>query len=1563
MTQPRSPLLFLSHAAVDTDAARALAERIEGSADARAHGLRVFFDKRDIAAGRGWQQQLESAIDVDSTAFAVLVGSRGIVNWVESEVRLALDRTRREPDYPLIPIVSDRCGTDFEEALPPFVKLYQAVRNVESDADEFAKLLSAALRSSGGRPPAVVAEPFVGLYSFQSSDAYIFFGREQETDELVERLRRNQLVMVVGDSGSGKSSLVKAGLLPRFRGGALADSTLDGRGGPWHVVETRPRADPFHALADDLADAARALGMPLTEIDVLRARVRSRRPDALRDALIDAAPRGAEVLLCVDQFEELWTQCASDARIDIAHVLARLADPTRPSRVRVVLTMRRDYFNLCRELDELRALIEPAQGKPEPDPVYTLRRITDHGLRRAVAEPLRLAGARETTALERRILADAGDQPAEITLVQVALDETWRRRAEHDGNLLEAYVEIGGVAGALAQLAEDLFRDKLNEHERLAAEPIFLRLVRLGDTGGTTRRVAARHEFDDETWRLVQKFGAADFRRLMAISGASGVETVELCHEALVTQWPRYQSWLQAAAHDKRRHDRLIEATRRWLAADRVEDCLLSGRDLDDGLAVGKVRPHWVCPTEDQLLAASAARREESLKRERHLADQEQASARRRLRTLRITTLVFGALALAISYAAWRAVHSEHEARQLALQLREATVATYVGEALRRVDEDDASSALAYLAGALRIDGTRDSARALLLDLLQRRAWPAPLYTLEGLGNVAAAALSPDGRSVVVAAQDSARVWDLRSGRPLTPPIRGVSPMTFVAYSPDGARLATTSLDGSVRVWDAVTGQPSCPAIPHAAPPVSITFSPNGELLATTTRQGAVRVWGARSGLPLGPSLEHRNPISRVILSNDEHRVWTVMDVMPQGSVPPASLGVDDRRPLSGDYQRVPGSNDERVWLLQRRVVLWDFVSGRRMPTPWSRSDLGLPIVASNHEGTLVVGPASDGMSHADARRTAQVWDLRTGRPLTAFQHPGQVTAAEFSPDGRRVVTRSSDLGIRIWNVADGRVRLLPQRQRESARSMTFGAGGTHVVIISDNWAIRAWDALAGKPTTEPWQRASKQRVLQVGWRATGLYVMTVDATVARGALEVSAAHPPRALVLHRSHASGSVWFHPSGRCILTVSGSDVWILDVGAGRPARAVMRHQATVTDFAFSLDGKAVVTTSFDGSARLWEACTGRPLSQPLQHGAAVMSVGFGPGGQFATASFDKSVRLWDVHDLTAPRATLRHSEKVWSVAFDPRGTMVAAGLDDGTVHLWSLGGAPRDTGILTHDVQVLTMRFNANGSRLITAGGGHARVWDVTARRPIGPRLRGPGGIRDARLSADGRLALTYSSDDAARMWDVTNGSEMIPALKHGGQVTDAVFSADGRMIATASRDGSARLWDARTGAPVSTPLVHDGEVTAVAFSPDGTRLATMSQDGSTVLWDVLRSQPIDAEFLADFAETVSGRRISSKGALEDVTDRANRIKRLREGSGSAPLGEPTALSFARWFFADPWERSISPLSAITVPEYIQQRLDTGDPAERADVERDFAGHPLLRRHKASEPAHASPDARR
>jgi hypothetical protein len=329
----------------------------------------------------------------------------------------------------------------------------------------------------------------------------------------------------------------------------------------------------------------------------------------VRDALRCELPASrTRTLLVVDQFEELWTLTPAEQRIAYLDLLLELATPGDVAFT-VVLTMRRDYYNLCSAHEQLYARLEANDRRCR----YLVGRMQDESLYQIVTQPLKLAGIDEQIAatFARIVLRDVGDRPGDLALVQFALTETWKRRQEHGGDLLLTYLspEIGRIEGALARAAERVYAQVLIPHYAdQDIEAVFIRLVRLGDTGGATRRLARRREFDQIRWSMLQILAEDRGNRLILISGGEDNERAEISHEALVTQWPRFQRWLQSAADHKRTLEALIDRAASWAAASGQEAKtarLATGAERQLFSDLSNAYVHWLSDTEINFVKAS----------------------------------------------------------------------------------------------------------------------------------------------------------------------------------------------------------------------------------------------------------------------------------------------------------------------------------------------------------------------------------------------------------------------------------------------------------------------------------------------------------------------------------------------------------------------------------------------------------------------------------------------------------------------------------------------------------------------------------------------------------------------------------------------------------------------------------------------------------------------------------------------------------------------------------------------------------------------------------------------
>lgn len=605
-----SSRLFLSHSGEDAQAAQDLARRL------RAIGVEVWLDVDRLEPGDPWMAKIEEAL-ASSDAFAVYVGRSGVQGWADQEVRVALSRAVTDESFRLIPILGPNADP---ASLPLFLRQHQwlDLRKEIGDSqivEQLELLLTAPARSTSLLQPN--QEPFLGLRFFDEDDAFLFFGRDLEVDQLLEALGSKRLLTVVGASGSGKSSLIRAGLVPALRRGRLSRQGAWIR--DWRVAVTRPAASPFEELARALPELASSLSMP-EKVQLVEscAKLLATGTRGLGRCISQIVPRGSNTLVVVDQLEELFTQTdSSEERQRFIESLLALTTQTGEWPVWVVLVLRSDFFTSCWEQDGLPAAIASN--------LYAVQRMARSQLSEAIRMPALLADVQLEAGLEETLLEEVGDEPGNLSLLEHALAQLWDRRSE--GRLTHAaYESIGRLGGALHHHAERVYGE-FSEDEREIVRRIFLELTSVLDEGRETRRSVEKNELlkQGAEHQLAESvlLRLAD-RRLVTVLGpedgsleteGEAREVVEVAHEALIRRWRRLQGWLSESRADLLFERAIRRSAIDWHVLGRDAGALYRGRQLERALAWATEREFDVPGVVFEFLTAAReyAERESSL--------------------------------------------------------------------------------------------------------------------------------------------------------------------------------------------------------------------------------------------------------------------------------------------------------------------------------------------------------------------------------------------------------------------------------------------------------------------------------------------------------------------------------------------------------------------------------------------------------------------------------------------------------------------------------------------------------------------------------------------------------------------------------------------------------------------------------------------------------------------------------------------------------------------------------------------------------------------------------------
>lgn len=609
-TKARTGCIFLSHSGADTEAAHELAETL------RHNGLEVWFDKDSLRPGDPWMTALEQNIQ-RASAMLVYVGRIGVQSWVDREVRLGLVRNTQDPGaFRLIPVLGE--GAE-PSSLPPFLAQHQwaDLRNPQDKAQQIQRLQQILASSSEER--AIAAQywtthsPFRGLQVFKPEDAWLFFGRDADTKELLSRLSREPVLAVVGNSGSGKSSLIRAGLIPALKRGRFFDKNNFVES--WQVVVLRPSQAPFDYLSDVLPGQL-APYLSAIEKDQFMAHLRTTLPqntDALRNAIAtlrDSRDENVHVLLVVDQFEELFT-LVPDRNVHAKYVRLLMAT-SRCFHVHLVLSIRADFYSHCLEHKELSRCLEAN--------LFNVPRMEVEQLRETIEQRLTLAGATAEAGLLDALLSDVGSEPGDLALLEHALDELWSNRGPDRTLTNQAYARMGRLRGALGRHADQVCRQLGGQNEQFLVQQIFLELVQLGEGAQDTRRRVSKEALLrlGPTEQMEQLLSHLASSRLIQTGSEGGKDFAEVSHEALIREWPALRQWLADNREALRLQRRLEESAEEWRKLKHDPGALLQGVRLDQAQTWLQKHPE----TRDLLrefVEASGAARAQATRRSEQL--------------------------------------------------------------------------------------------------------------------------------------------------------------------------------------------------------------------------------------------------------------------------------------------------------------------------------------------------------------------------------------------------------------------------------------------------------------------------------------------------------------------------------------------------------------------------------------------------------------------------------------------------------------------------------------------------------------------------------------------------------------------------------------------------------------------------------------------------------------------------------------------------------------------------------------------------------------------------------
>jgi len=1183
----------------------------------------------------------------------------------------------------------------------------------------------------------------LSYFTEKEEDAVFFHGRTRLTDELINQVRTNNFVAILGASGSGKSSLLRSGLLYQLkRGQKISGSDR------WQYL------NPFTPTSTPLKNLQQAIN------------IEGEKTDNLTEKLIEFINQAEaeKVVMVIDQFEESFTLCETHEKRQefFDCFLAAIENKAIQNKFCLILGMRADFLDQCSKYPGLATQIKEHQFLVTP--------LEKEEIEEAIKKPAELVGMAVEPGLVAQMTTDFLCNPGSLPLLQYTLDVLWKEASQGEEKskylTLKTYRKFGGIQGTLTKRADEVF-ESLSQEEKSVAKRIFLELVQPGEkqiNSGKitdTRRRVILEKLPNEQHSLEMLLDVSDKladqnNRLITIDKSEVGTLLDIIHEDLIRSWKTLREWVEEYQEVLPLVRKIETDAMEWEKQDKKDDWLwregqlikaeeylanYGEMGLLDGFAYDFVK------ASQELRNRWELEGKERKKREFKQEQKARRLAQRRNQILAFSLLFMsGVSAFAVVQQRIAKHNSEASfARQIAAEAEVAIAnwnwydrGTLLGlQSMVKVQELQKNRYVWWRKAVKKFLGDRplyipqNAADAAIRKGLSQL--PDHLQTFKHESGVNAVAFSPDGKTIATATDDkTTQLWDTTTGKEIAT-LNYQDKVIAVAFSPDSETIATTSEDKVARLWDAETGN-AIATLVHQADVNAVAFSPKAKIIATASDDNTVRLWDAETGNAIS-TLVHYFGVNAVAFSPDGTAIAT--------------------------------ASDDKI------TRFWDTDTGREFATLDYKS--GVNALAFSPDGTAIATASDD--------NTVRLWDTRTCKEITTITHKDKIIALAFSPDSKSIVTATDSNIARLWDAYSGQEVAILNHQYQ-VRSVAFSPDGKTIATATGRNTARLWDTYTNKQVAS---LNHQDKIIALAFSPDGQSIVTASADKTARLWDTNIRQAATTLK-HQSWVK-AVAFSPDGKTLATASyDKTARLWDAYTGKQL-ATLDYQSKVNAVAFSPDSKTIATANADNTARLWDAATGKAIAT-LNHQGEVVAVAFNPDNKtIATASADKTARVWDAN-TGQQLATFNHQGEVRAVAFSRKGKIIATASADKTARVWN-AQTGQQLATFNHQGEVIAVAFSRNGKTIATASADKtARIWDAKTGQQLATLLH-QGEVTAVDFSRNGKTIATASADKTARIWE-TNTGKQVATFNHQGEVRAVAFNYNGKIIATASNDNTAGI---------------------------------------------------------------------------------------------------------------------------------------------------------------------------